>query len=79
MKNIGAQFDINLSGYKQGRFLKRINFAISGNKSRWSGRDVFLDERWKKEIAAYPDVLAEAMVRENLRFFGSLRGLSKNI
>ncbi|MEM7032885.1 MAG: hypothetical protein AAF629_25270 [Chloroflexota bacterium] len=24
---------------------------------------------WKEQIAAYPDILAEAMVRENLRFF----------
>lgn len=70
LKNIGAHFGIDLSDYQKGRFLERINFAISGNKSRWSGRDIFLDERWKKELPSFYQKVVWRATRKFARKYG---------
>ncbi|MEK6481635.1 sulfotransferase [Catalinimonas sp. 4WD22] len=47
---IGERFGINLNGYSTNQFREYQNFGVSGNKSRWENRSIFLDEKWKKHM-----------------------------
>jgi len=50
LATIGTKFGIQLNGYSTNQFREYQNFGVSGNKSRWENRSIFLDEKWKKQM-----------------------------